>query len=54
MYVPTYHIKFQTNEGKLNEEMINKKMSEGMNNDEKWKSLWQKPLNTCFDEGKIK
>lgn len=34
--------------------MINKKMSEGMNNDQKWKSLWEQPLNKCFDEGKTK
>ncbi|VVC32663.1 Hypothetical protein CINCED_3A008331 [Cinara cedri] len=41
-----------TNDGKLNEEMITKKMSEGMNNDHKWKSLWEPALNKCFDEVK--
>lgn len=28
-------------------------MSEGMNNDEKWKSLWQPTFNKCFDESKV-
>jgi len=40
------------NDGKLNEDMINKKMSEGMKDDERWKSLWQQPLDKCFDEVK--
>ncbi|XP_025412244.1 uncharacterized protein LOC112684792 [Sipha flava] len=38
------------NDGKLNKDKIIKKMSEGMNNDEKWKSLWQPKFNKCYDE----
>ncbi|XP_026810807.1 uncharacterized protein LOC113552242 [Rhopalosiphum maidis] len=41
-----------TNDGKLNEDAIIKKMSEGMNNDEKWKSIWQNTLNKCFNDVK--
>jgi len=28
-------------------------MSEGINNDGKWKSTWQNSLNKCFDEGEF-
>lgn len=28
-------------------------MSEEINNDQKWKSLWEPALNRCFDEGEI-
>lgn len=28
-------------------------MSEGMNNNEKWKSLWQPMFNNCFDESNV-
>nr|APB03429.1 odorant-binding protein 6 [Sitobion avenae] len=41
-----------TSDGKLNEDAITKKMSEGINNDEKWKSTWQNSLNKCFDDVK--
>ncbi|XP_008181869.1 odorant-binding protein 6 isoform X1 [Acyrthosiphon pisum] len=41
-----------TSDGKLNEDAITKKMSEGINNDEKWKSIWQNSLNKCFDDVK--
>ncbi|XP_022179823.1 uncharacterized protein LOC111040283 [Myzus persicae] len=41
-----------TNDGKLNEDAITKKMTEGINNDEKWKSTWKKSLDKCFDDVK--
>jgi len=28
-------------------------MAEGMNNDEKWKSIWQNTLNKCFNDGEL-
>ncbi|KAF0768370.1 odorant-binding protein 6 isoform X1 [Aphis craccivora] len=41
-----------TSDGKVNEDAVIKKMAEGMNNDEKWKSVWRNTFNKCLNDVK--
>nr|AGP04979.1 odorant-binding protein BP6 [Aphis gossypii] len=38
-----------TSDGKVNEDAVIKKMAEGMDNDEKWKSIWRNTFNKCLN-----
>lgn len=43
----------QTSDGKVNEDAVIKKMAEGMDNDEKWKSIWRNTFNKCLNDGEL-